>query len=127
MKILWVSILVLCGCSNKHINLNNTKWRLKKWSIDEYNYLTPLDKKAIGQFTQFADSLKLYMEFKDTSVFTYVENGGADTSNYEIKNDTLFFKHSGNYNDTDIIVKISNDSLIMHSLAGSRTFHVRQK
>lgn len=125
MKICWVLILLIFSCSNKQINLRNTKWQLKKLTIDDRNNLKPFEIKAINQYIQYIDTLKMYTEFKDTSVFVYVENSEIDTSSYKIVNDTLFYLHRDNLNDTDIIVKISGDNLIMRSLSGSRTYSVR--
>jgi hypothetical protein len=121
------TLLLISSCSDKQINLTNTKWRVKKFSIDERNYLTPLEVQAYNQFNEFSDSLKLYQDFNGSLVLTYVQGGDIDTSNYLIRNDTLFFIDKINRRDTDIIIKLSNDSLITHRLAGVTTFLLKQK
>ncbi len=115
-------VLISYGCNTKH-NLKNTEWLTVKFTIDSVNYLSELDKNA---YLDFDTSTKLYAKFLDSLALIYVEGSLVDTSNYVIKNDTLFFIQ-GNRRDTSIILKLTSDSMIEHRLAGVRTYSIKIK
>lgn len=113
-------ILFVTSCSSR-FDLNNSKWRTVKFSIDSSNYLSELDKSV---YLSFDTSTKLYAKFTDTLVLTFVEGATIDTSVYKVKDDTLFFIQ-GSRRDTSLIIQLSNDSLIEQRLAGVRTYSIR--
>lgn len=119
-----IFIFLFFSCKNNQNRLSNTKWLTVKFTVDSNNYLTVREK---GVPAEFDTSIKLYSDFSDTSVFTYVEGKEIDTSSYKVRNDTLFFIHNGSYRDTNIILKLTSDSLITRRLAGSTGYAIRQK
>lgn len=120
--VLLFCLLFVIGCTNNQKILSGTKWRVTGFSIDSINHLSDFEMKFIVKYT---DSPKPYLRFTDSILYTQVEGKIADTSNYLYKSDTLFFYN--NYTrDTNIIIKLSNDSLITHSLQGIITFAVKE-
>lgn len=112
--------LGLSSCASKY-NLTNSKWRAVKFAIDSSNYLSELDRSV---YSGFDTSTKLYQEFSDTLVFTFVEGAPVDTSIYRVKDDTLFYIQ-GSLRDTSLIRKLSKDSLIEQRLGGVKTYSIR--
>ena len=120
--VLLFCLLFVIGCTNNQKILSGTIWRVTGFSIDSINHLSDFEMKFIVKYT---DSPKPYLRFTDSILYTQVEGKIADTSNYLYKSDTLFFYN--NYTrDTNIIIKLSNDSLITHSLQGIITFAVKE-
>lgn len=115
-----ISFLLLSSCKT-HYDLKNTEWLTVKFSIDSTNYLSEFEKKIYSSFNK---STKLHAKFSDTLVLHFVEGSPIDTSIYKIKEDTLYFIQ-GQLRDTTIILKLTEDSLIIRRLAGVTTYSVR--
>ena len=119
---LLASLCILVGCQNPRPELRNTKWLLVEMKLDSTNSTLNIEKVVINTFH---DSSKLYSEFKDSLMFAKVEGKEAVTSKYLLRDDTLFFSNN-NLSDTNIILKLSKDSLIMRNLQGIKFWLIRQ-
>jgi hypothetical protein len=119
--IIFLSLVIIC-CGNKH-DLRDTKWRVTRFSVDTPNYLKEQDKYV---YKNFDPSTKLFSNYTDSLIFTYVEGSVVDTSTYYINSDTLFYIQDFK-RDTVIILKLTKDSLIERRLAGATTYSVRIK
>ena len=117
-------LLAFCTRKSDTLSLRNTKWQTQRFEIDSSNYLTDIEKSA---YLSFDTSVKLFSDYRDSIVYTYVDGKFPDTSNYTIKEDTLFYIHKETYRDTNIIIKLSSDSLILKSLAGVKTYSLKLK
>lgn len=106
-------IVFSLGCNTKY-DLKNTEWQTVRFTIDSTNYLKEFEKKIILDFNS---TKKLHTRFFDSLALAFVENGPIDTTIYRINKDTLFYIQ-GSGRDTSIILKLTNDSLIEHRVAG---------
>lgn len=118
-----ISVLILCSCKEETKSLSNTKWQVVKFVIEPNNYLNDLERQI---YSEFDTSVNLYAEFKDSIVLTYVEGKKIDTSAYNIKDDTLFYSQDFR-RDTNIILKLTSDSLITWRLNGVSEYAIRKR
>jgi len=95
-------------------------------TIDSINTLNSLEKYGM----EVADSLlkvtEAFQDFGVDKVVTYFEGKVPDTSTYYQNKDTIFYLYN-NLRDTHIIVKLTNDNLIIRSLAGINSYASRVK
>ena len=116
-------VLFNFGCQHQKNGLTNTKWVVVDIKLDTINSTSNIEKGAINTFHE---SAKLYSEFKDTVMLIHSEGKEIIKSEYLLKDDTLFF--NDNYTrDTNIVLKLSVDSLILRNSQRIKIWLVRLK
>lgn len=112
----------LLKCGEKGREIDNTKWRVVKFEIDSVNYITAVEKNV---YFNFKDSTNLEAHFQNGLAYFFVDGVCLDTSSYKLNEDTIFYQ-KGNLKDTNLILKLSRDSLIEKRLARVISHSIRQ-
>jgi hypothetical protein len=104
-------------CNRKTNNnfLKGTKWLTKEIKIDSQNTLKDFEIKAISMVDS---NSKLFSQYGDSIVITWVEGKIPDTSNYKLVDNKIIYYRPNIDTDIHVILKHSGDSLETRSLQG---------
>jgi hypothetical protein len=117
-----VIAITVTSCTSKEYSLEDTTWDVVSLTLDSTSRLNEREKEG---FNLFITTTKIREHFFNDTCYVSINGEVYDTTKYRINKDTLFFETFPF--DTSIIIKLSKDSLITHSLQGinSRSFRIR--